>query len=86
VSSNQMHESDFVAMSNAVLDEIITSRRSIRGFTQDVALLADEARFWTLCGLPPGTYEVNGCAIGVPASVPPGKPRPPVGEAVIWLS
>jgi nitroreductase len=51
-----------------------------------MALLADEPRFWALCGLPAGTYDVNGCAVGIPVCVPSGKPRPTVAEAAIWLS
>ncbi len=50
-----------------------------------LAMLADEPRFWALCGLPAGVYDLNGCAIGVPALTPPAKPRPTVAEATIWL-
>ena len=50
-----------------------------------LGMLAGEPRFWALCGLSAGVYDVNGCAIGVPASIPPAKPRPTLDEAVIWL-
>ncbi len=50
-----------------------------------VAMLADDPRFWALCGLAPGAYGLNGCAVGVPASTPPAKPHPTLAEATIWL-
>lgn len=50
-----------------------------------VAMLADDPRFWALSGLTPGAYDLNGCAVGVPASTPPAKPRPTLAEAIIWL-
>ncbi|MGD0783982.1 MAG: nitroreductase, partial [Candidatus Aminicenantales bacterium] len=50
------------------------------------AMLADDPRFWALSGLPSGAYEINGCAVGVPASALPAKPRPTLAEATIWLS
>ena len=50
-----------------------------------MAMLGAEPRFWALCGLPAGAYDLNGCALGVPVSTPPPKPRPTVQEAVLWL-
>ena len=47
--------------------------------------LADDPRFWALCGLPPGAYDLKGFAVGVPASTPPAKPRPTAAEATFWL-
>jgi nitroreductase len=51
-----------------------------------LAMLADEPRFWELCTLPHGRYDVNGCAVGIPAVLPPLKPRPTLDEAAIWMS
>ena len=51
-----------------------------------LAMLADEPRFWELCGLPHERYDLNGCAIGVPAGSPAPKPRPKPDEAAIWMS
>ena len=51
-----------------------------------IAMLADEARFWALCGLANGAYDLNACAVGVPAAIPTPKPRPTIAEATIWLS
>ena len=51
-----------------------------------MAMLADEPRFWELAGLPAGAYDLNGCAIGMPASWPEAKPRPTVEEATIWMT
>lgn len=51
-----------------------------------LAMLADEPRFWELCGFAHGRYGVDGCAVGVPAVLPPPKPRPTIEEAVTWMS
>jgi nitroreductase len=50
-----------------------------------IAMLTDEPRFWELCGLPYGRYGVNGCAVGVPAAVPPPRLRPALDEVMTWM-
>jgi nitroreductase len=51
-----------------------------------LAMLSDESRFWNLCNLPCGCYDVNGCAIGIPAVSPPARTLPLIDRATIWMS
>jgi nitroreductase len=48
-----------------------------------IAMLGDEPRFWAQVGLPPDSYAVNGCAIGMPRALPSPIARPKMEEAVI---
>jgi nitroreductase len=51
-----------------------------------LSMLAGEVRFWDLAGLPPDTFDVNGCAVGTPATVPGPRPRQTVDEATTWMA
>ncbi|MFH1150350.1 MAG: nitroreductase family protein [Actinomycetota bacterium] len=49
------------------------------------ARLAEDAEFCGLLGLAPGTFGLDGCALGYPVEVPPPTRRPEFATVVTWL-
>ena len=49
------------------------------------ALMAEDASFCELVGVPFGEYELNGCALGVPREAPPPRERPALEDTTSWL-
>ncbi len=53
-----------------------------------VSFTAQMAEDGDLCGIldiRPGEFELNGCAMGYPKSVPPKPSRPAVNDATRWI-
>jgi nitroreductase len=49
------------------------------------AQMADSREFCSLLGIEPGAWDLNGCAVGYPASPLPLAVRPPVDDVTSWL-
>lgn len=42
--------------------------------------------FCNLVGIPVGEYGLNGCAIGIPAHIPPAEEKPDAESVTTWIS
>jgi nitroreductase len=50
------------------------------------SMMADNAAFCHILGLPVGEYALNGCAIGVPTQAAEVRPLPDIDSVVRWLA
>jgi nitroreductase len=50
-----------------------------------VQIMASHREFTRLLGLEPGSWELDGCALGYPAQEPGERKLPPLSEVVRWL-
>lgn len=51
-----------------------------------VQIMATHREFMALAGLEPGSWELDGCAVGYPAHAPGERKLPPLSDVVRWLA
>jgi len=49
------------------------------------AQMADDPDFCEVLGIRPDEFELNGCAIGYPKTIPPRMPRPAANDVTTWI-